>query len=174
MGGINKALIEIGGITVIKRTLAIIEPLFGEIIAAGWPSGDPLPASVIAVQDNYPGIGPLAGIEAALRASRTQALFVFGGDMPWLSADIIKKQADYYLKNPSDILVARSEGLPEPLHSIYGKAIHQALVRYIEEGGSPAIIDFYKFTDTRFFELPQTEETRRALTNINRPADLKS
>lgn len=93
--------------------------------------------------------------------------------MPWLSAELIMLQASDYLKKPADILAARSEGLFEPLHSIYSKAIHPLLVKYIEEGGSPAIIDFYKLADTRFFELPLSAETRRALTNLNRPEDLE-
>lgn len=173
MGGINKALIEVEGVPVIKRTLAILEPLFAEIIVAGWPPGDPLQGNIITVNDNYRGLGPLAGIEAALRVSRSEALFVFGGDMPWLSAELIRLQAVNYLENPSDILAARYEGLSEPLHSIYRKSIHPALAIYLEEGNSPAIIDFYPVAKTRFFDLPLTAETHRAMTNINRPGDIK-
>lgn len=125
-----------------------------------------------AVQDNYKGVGPLAGIEAALRVASSQAVFVFGGDMPWLSEELIRAQAFDFSINPSEILAARSQGLFEPLHSIYSRRIHPALVKYIGDGGSPAIIDFYKLTDTRYFDLPVTEETRKALTNINRPEDL--
>ena len=125
-----------------------------------------------AVQDNYRGIGPLAGIEAALCAARSQAVFVFGGDMPWLSEDLVRAQVSDFLKNPSEILAARSQGLFEPLHSIYSRKIHPALVKYIGDGGSPAVIDFYKLAYTRYFDLPVTEKVRKALTNMNRPEDL--
>jgi molybdopterin-guanine dinucleotide biosynthesis protein A len=94
--------------------------------------------------------------------------------MPWLSSELIRLQADDYLKKPAEILAARAGELSEPLHSIYRKSIHTKLVRYLEEGNSPAVIDFYHLADTRFFELPLTAETRRALTNINRPRDLRS
>ncbi len=127
---------------------------------------------VIAIQDNYRGLGPLAGIEAALRVTCSPVLFVFGGDMPWLSEELIKAQVTAWLEAPADILAARSGGLPEPLHSLYSKNIHPSLVNYIENGGSPAVIDFYKLADTRYFDLPSTEEVRKALTNINRPVDL--
>jgi len=127
---------------------------------------------VTGVSDNYPGIGPLGGIEAALRFSRTQYLFVFGCDMPWLSEELIKEQAVEFLRSPSDIMAARTAGLFEPLHSIYGKSIHPAMVKYIEGGGSPAVIDFYRLVETGYYDLPQTERTRKALTNINRPKDI--
>lgn len=92
--------------------------------------------------------------------------------MPWLSEKLIRDQVSDFFKNPSEILVARSGGLPEPLHSIYSRKIHPALVEYIAGGGSPAVIDFYKQADVSYFDLPLTVETRKALTNINRPEDL--
>jgi len=126
------------------------------------------------VHDNYRGVGPLAGIEAVLKVVSSPALFVFGGDMPWLSEELIRSQASDFLEKPVDILVARSHGLAEPLHSLYSRKIHPALVSYIEGGGSNAIVDFYKLTETRYFDIPHTRETHRALTNINRPEDLLS
>jgi len=152
--------------------LNILEPLFSEIIISGWPSGDPLPPGVTGVSDNYPGMGPLGGIEAALRSLRSQYLFVFGCDMPWLSEELIKEQANEFLRSPSDILAARTAGLFEPLHSIYSKSIHPAMVTYIEGGGSPAVIDFYRLVQTGHYDLPQTDRTKKALTNINRPEDI--
>jgi molybdopterin-guanine dinucleotide biosynthesis protein A len=160
------------GVAVISRTLRILEPLFSEIIIAGWPSGDPLPQGVRAVTDNYPGIGPLAGIEAALRACESPYLFVFGCDMPWLSGEMIINQATEFLKTPSDIFAARIEGLFEPLHSVYSRSIQPSLASYIEGGGSPTVFDFYPHVATRYYNLPVSEETRKALTNINRPEDI--
>lgn len=167
-------MIPVDGVPVISRTLSILGPLFGEIIVAGWPGGDLPPGDVRIVNDNYRGVGPLAGIEAALRITRSQQLFVFGGDMPWLSEELIRLQVAEYVKEPSDILVARYLGLAEPLHSIYNRRIHPALVKYIEGGGSNSIIDFLRHVETHWFDLPVTEETRKALTNINRPEDLLS
>ncbi|HPJ03902.1 MAG TPA: molybdenum cofactor guanylyltransferase [Bacteroidales bacterium] len=171
-GGINKALMQVSGIPLITRITALLEPLFSEIIIAGWPAGDPLPPGVRTVADNYPGIGPLGGIEAALKASQSPSLFVFGCDMPWLSGQLISEQAEFFLRNPSDILSARSNGLPEPLHSIYSRRIHPSLVTYIEQGGSPAVIDFLKIVDTGYYDFPVTGEARKTLTNINRPEDI--
>lgn len=152
--------------------VALIEPLFSEIIVAGWPVGDPLPYNVTRVRDNFPGRGPLAGIEAALESTGSSALFVFGGDMPWLSEELIRREAEEYVRVPADILAASYYGLTEPLHSIYSRTIHSRLAEYLRSGQRPAVIDFFRLVNTRYFDLPPEDYVRRALTNINRPEDL--
>lgn len=160
------------GVPIIERIISVIAPLFHEIIVAGWPEGSPLPRGVRMTSDNFAGLGPLAGIESAMQDSATPLLFVFGGDMPWLSEDLIRQQAREMLSTPSDILVPRVNGLAEPMHSLYRCAIHQKLHSYLLSDGSPAVIDFYRLVDTRYMDLPSDAETTKAFTNINRPEDL--
>jgi len=173
-GGKNKALIEIEGVPIINRTIALLEPLFSEIILAGWPEGSPLPGGVIPVVDNFPGLGPLGGIEAAMKVASSPLLFVFGSDMPWLSGELIEEQAREAIREPAEILAARIGDLTEPLHSVYSCTLHKRLERYLESGGSPAVIEFYRLVHTRYFDLPRTPQTMRAFTNINSPRDLKT
>ncbi len=173
-GGINKALIEIDGLPIINRTIKILEPLFSEIILAGWPGSSPLPDGVIPVDDNFTGLGPLGGIEAALKICSSPLLFVFGGDMPWLSAELIREQAEEMSREQAGILAARIGGLTEPLHSIYSRSLHGELVRYLKSGSRPAVIDFYKLVHTRYYDLPRTAKTLKAFTNINSPGDISS
>jgi len=156
----------------IDRILSVIEPLFHEIIVAGWPGGSPVPHGVRLTADNFAGLGPLAGIESAMKASATPFVFVFGGDMPWLSDDLIRQQAAAMLSSPSDILVPRVNGLVEPMHAIYRCKIHKRLESYLLSDGSPAVIDFYTNVDTRYMELPPDASTTKAFTNINRPEDM--
>ena len=98
LGGKNKPLIEVEGMTILQRSLDILRPLFSEILLSGWPDDAELPAGIRKVPDNFPGMGPLAGIEASMKAAATSYIFVFGGDMPWLSGAIIKRQVAEYLK----------------------------------------------------------------------------
>jgi molybdopterin-guanine dinucleotide biosynthesis protein A len=171
-GGINKSLIEVAGVPIIDRIISVLKPLFHEIIIAGWPAGSPLQSGVRLTTDNFAGLGPLAGIESAMSASATPLLFVFGGDMPWLSEKLIRQQAEEMLSRHADILVPMVNGLVEPLHSIYRCTIHEKLQRYLLSDGRPAVIDFYTLVDTRYLELPSDAETAKAFTNINRPEDL--
>ncbi|MCA1741373.1 MAG: molybdenum cofactor guanylyltransferase [Bacteroidales bacterium] len=173
-GGINKALIEIEGVPIINRTIKILEPLFSEIIIAGWSGSSPLPAGVIPVDDNFPGLGPLGGIETGLKICSSPLLFVFGGDMPWLSAELIREQAEEMLREPAGILAARIGGLAEPLHSVYSRSLHGELARYLQSGARPAVIDFYKLVHIRYYDLPRTVKTLKAFTNINSPGDISN
>lgn len=146
--------------------------MFSEIILVGWPEGSPLPPGVRHVDDNFSGFGPLGGIEAALKVSVSQYLFVFGGDMPWISGDLIKAQAETFLMDPAEILASRIGQYAEPLHSIYSCSLHKQLESYLESGGSPAVIDFYKLVQTGYYDLPETAKTMKAFTNINSPGDM--
>jgi len=92
--------------------------------------------------------------------------------MPWLSTALIKAQAENFLMDPAEILSARIGQFAEPLHSIYSRNLHNQLESYLESGGSPAVIDFYKLARTRYYDLPETAKTMKAFTNINSPGDL--
>jgi molybdopterin-guanine dinucleotide biosynthesis protein A len=132
-----------------------------------------LPAGIRKVPDNFPGKGPLAGIEASMKAAATPFIFVFGGDMPWLSEKIIKGEVAEFLKNPVDVLVPRINYLAEPLHSIYSCSLQSSLEAFLMSGDKPAIIDFIGQTRVRYYDLPPSAEVTRAFTNINTPDDLQ-
>lgn len=148
--------------------------MFNEIFIAGWPSGEQKYEDVVIIADNFPDAGPLAGIEAAMKVSATPYLFVFGGDMPWLSGNIITKQAEYFLRELPDVLVPLAGMMTEPLHSIYKCSLQHALGNFIMHTTCPAVRDFYQLTNVIYFNLPGTDEVHRAFTNINAPSDLNS
>jgi len=173
LGVVNKPLIEIEGVPIITRTVSLLRPLFREILIAGWPSGEPGPEDVRIIGDNFHGAGPLAGIEAAMKASATPYLFIFGGDMPWLSGSIITRQAEFFMKELPDVLVPLIGVMTEPLHAIYKCSLHRALEKFLIQATSPSVRDFYQLTSVLYFSLPGTEEVHRAFTNINTPSDLK-
>jgi len=172
MGGINKALIGVGGITIIDRTVNLLRPLFSEIIIAGWPADLKPPEGTRTADDNYPGKGPLAGIETAMKSSATPLIFVFGGDMPSLSADLITIQIDKFADKPADVFVPRIGDLIEPLHSIMNCSAHTSLEDYLRTELKPAVRDWFRLVNARYFDLPETDEYLRVFTNINTPDDL--
>lgn len=132
-----------------------------------------MPPGMVPVTDNFIDIGPLAGIEASLKVASTKYLFIFGGDMPWLSEEIITRQVRSIVSTPAEVILPRIGNMIEPLHAIYSRSIHESLVKYIKAGGKPAVRDFIRLCKVRYLELPRTEATERAFTNINTPADLR-
>jgi molybdopterin-guanine dinucleotide biosynthesis protein A len=172
LGGINKSLIKIGGQTIIDRTVSILKPLFSEVILAGWPQGVKCPSGTITVADRFTGEGPLAGIEAAMMGSSKPYIFVFGGDMPFLSEIMIVKQAESFMEDPAEVFVARSGEMIEPLHSIYSCKTHTVLEEYLATRARHAARDFFRLVQVSYFDFPRTENSDRAFTNINTPEDL--
>ena len=160
------------GITILQRNLDILRPLFSEILLSGWPDDTELPEGIRKVPDNFPGRGPLAGIEASMKAAATPYIFVFGGDMPWLSEEIIKRQAADFLETPAEALVPCINNLAEPLHAVYSCRLQSSLEALLMSGEGGAVIDFIGQTKVRYFDLPASAETARAFTNINTPEDL--
>ena len=171
-GGINKSLIRVEGVKIITRTVSLLKPLFHEIIIAGWPAEDVTPGGTRPIADNFPGMGPLAGIEAAMKAADTPFLFVFGGDMPWLSAEIIVRQAEYFIKETPDVLVPLIGVMTEPLHSIYTCALHSSLEAFLKKTNNPSVREFYQLTNVMYFNLPSDEKILKSFSNINTPTDL--
>lgn len=172
MGGINKALIEVGGKSIIDRTVNLLTPLFREVILAGWPVGQRLPAGTRSVPDNFPGKGPLAGIEAAMKISQTQFIFVLGGDMPSLSGELIAMQIDKFADKPADVFVPRIGDLIEPLHTICSCSVYPSLEAYMRSARKPAVRDFFSLVNVRYFDLPETADYMRVFKNINTSGDL--
>jgi molybdopterin-guanine dinucleotide biosynthesis protein A len=165
-------MIEIEGVQIINRTVSLLKPMFREIIMAGWPPDDASPEYTLKVTDNFPGKGPLAGIEAAMKASLAPWLFVFGGDMPWLSEEIIRDQAAAFLKAPGDVLIPRIGKSIEPLHAIYRCSLHPYLENYLLTEKDIAVRAFFKPLKVRYYDLPGDKKTLKVFTNINSPRDL--
>jgi len=165
-------MIEINGAHIITRTVSLLKPLFREIILAGWPPDDPTPDGTVTVTDNFAGMGPLAGIEAAMKASAAPWLFVFAGDMPWLSEEIITGQANALPKAPADVLIPRIDKSLEPLHAIYNCSLHPYLESYLREGNDPAVRAFFRPLMVIYYDLPRNVKTLKVFTNINTPQDL--
>src|SRR5689334_20794921 len=90
MGGVNKALIEAEGRRIIDRQPEVLLPLFDEVLVvvadgAGW--NEPRARLIV---DRRPGMGPLAGLEAALAEGD---VFAVACDMPYLDAAVVRQIA---------------------------------------------------------------------------------
>lgn len=118
--GSNKALLPYRDgllIEVIYRQLA---SLFGEVIIA---ANDPAIYGFVGgrvVTDRYPGAGALAGLHAALAASRTPYVFAVACDMPSLNLTLIREQVA--LRHRADVVIPEGDKGGEPLHATYSTA----------------------------------------------------
>jgi molybdopterin-guanine dinucleotide biosynthesis protein A len=117
-------------------------------------------------------VGPLGGIHAALKASSEDAVFIFAGDMPFLDKKIITDQINEFNKSEHDVLIPDINQFIEPLHAIYRKSVLNDLERFLSERKSRAVRDFLSEVNVGYLQIPKTEKTEKAFTNINSPSDL--
>jgi molybdopterin-guanine dinucleotide biosynthesis protein A len=122
--------------------------------------------------DIFPGMGPMAGIHAALRVSDKPYIFVVGCDMPFLNKELL-----YYMANEAkthDLVVPCDGDRLEPLHAIYSLSC----LSYIEaclKRGEKKIIVFFPEVNARYLKRQEIERFSpdgRVFMNVNTPEEL--
>jgi len=120
--GQDKALLEVDGMPLIHIVAANVQRALGEVTLVGSKAkygylGMPV------IEDIHPGLGPLAGIHAALRHSRKPLVLVVGCDMPFLNAPFLEQLAQIAVVADNDVTVAESVdyGL-ESLCAVYNRS----------------------------------------------------
>jgi molybdopterin-guanine dinucleotide biosynthesis protein A len=172
-GGITKARILIGGKSIISRMLEVIDDIFDEIvIVANNPAEFSEFDHYTITSDQFLNAGPLGGIQAAMRSSSKDAVFVFAGDMPFLDKDLIIRQINSFIEMKPYALVPQIGKYSEPLHSIYSNSLLDKLEEYLAEPGRRAVRDFYNRIDVSYLKMDPSDISVRSFTNINSPSDL--
>ena len=138
MGGGDKALLEIGGVTILDRVLACLSgQCVGIVINA---NGDPkrfADTGLPIVADNVPGHpGPLAGVLAGLDWLATQNngvewLLSVPGDCPFLPDDLVERlhQARRKMGTGVPLACARSGEWRHPVVGLWPLALREDLRR---------------------------------------------
>jgi molybdenum cofactor guanylyltransferase len=115
------------------------------------------------IVDRRPGIGPIAGISAALLEQPKAAWLVLACDLPFLTERTLEHLIAH--RDASKIATAyRSahDGLPEPLCAIWEPAAREPVLAYIASG-KQCPRKFLIDSDTKVLDLPE----RQALDNVN-------
>jgi molybdenum cofactor guanylyltransferase len=172
-GGITKANVVIEGVTIISRIISVIEEFFPElIIVTNKPDEFQEFSQCKIIKDQYLKAGPLGGLHAAIKASAEEAVFVFAGDMPYPDKKIIADQIKEFRIRNCDVLIPKTGDYIEPLHAIYRKSLLNDLERFISMRSSRAVRDFLLEVNVEYLQIPDTEQNKKAFTNINSPSDL--
>jgi molybdopterin-guanine dinucleotide biosynthesis protein A len=120
--GQDKALLEVDGKPLIKIIAGHVKRVLDDVTLVGSKArygslGMPV------IEDIHPGLGPLAGIHAALRHSRKPLVLVVGCDMPFLNAQFLEKLAQVAAVADAEVTVAESvEYGVESLCAVYNQS----------------------------------------------------
>ncbi len=173
--GKNKALITIGGQSMIERVIERLTPLTNRflVVTATELPDLPLTGRAEVIADIYPGLGPLGGVYTGLEASESPLNIVVACDMPFLNTELL----DYMLGlSPEfDAVVPQLEnGMVEPLHAIYSRSCLPEMKKLLESNrlGIAPFLDNIRVRYVQPAESRKLDPELSSFFNINYPSDL--
>lgn len=168
--GRDKALLQLGGETLLQRTVTTLRAACGETLIVGPPERAAQAPGTPVAQDDLPGIGPLGGIATALRARPDRAVLVVAVDMPFLNVALLRHLAG--LSGGADVVLPVVDGRGQQLHAVYGPGCLPAIEAQIARGDYK-IDRFFPTVRVRRVEeveLRPFDPELRAFQNVNTPA----
>ena len=78
-----------------------------------------LPVPVDLVDDEFPGLGPLAGLATGLAAVAAPLAFACSCDAPLIAPELVVRLADIARAASADVVRPRVGGYPQPLVAVY-------------------------------------------------------
>lgn len=172
MGGLDKAMLCVGGKSILERSISVLQEIFQELIIVTNDTRAYNYKGIKTVKDEIKDIGPLGGIYTGLNQLSAKAGFFVACDMPFLHNDMILRQIDYFNQAPCEALVSRVGGLIEPLHAIYRNTLKVKIPSFLENNKEHSIKGFLKTINVCYFELEDTVSNRQCFKNINTPEEL--
>lgn len=165
----DKAALSYEGRPQLERAFSLLTEVCAATFVSVRPdqAEDPLRARYPRVLDRQPGLGPIAGISAALSEHPKVAWLVLACDLPLLSRETLTRLIAN--RDPARLATAyRSshDGLPEPLCAIWEPAAREPLLAYLA-GGKQCPRKFLIDADVQLLDLP----SQRALDNVNTPEE---
>lgn len=129
--GQNKALLKIGDTTAIERIVKLMKGLFPSLILSANQPEEYEFLGLETVGDIYANTGPLAGIHAGLKASKTEKNFVISCDMQLMNEETIKYLIEY--QTNKKITIANADGFFQQLAGVYHKSVLSDIERILKE-----------------------------------------
>src|ERR1700682_5778225 len=171
--GRDKASLPAGDGTLIEHLARRLAPVVDETIVAGGSDRPPL-AGVRMVDDLYPGLGPLAGIQAGLRAARSPRVWVVRCDLP--DVDPALASLLLGLAGEVDAVVPRIDSEPQGVCAIYDRAL-ESRIDGLLAAGERRVKMLLAASNVRYVttdELRVVDPELRSFRNINTPADYQA
>jgi molybdopterin-guanine dinucleotide biosynthesis protein A len=172
--GQNKALIEIDGTPIIRRTYDLFRGLFQEIIIVTSQKEAFIGFDSRIFEDLIPDKGALGGLYTGIFFSSFQYSFCVACDMPFIKKSLVQYLLDNM--NGEDVIIPRTKDGLQPLHAIYSKNCLAPIKRIIEEG-KYRIMDFYKLVKVRVIDerdFLSLDPLRESFINVNTLEELIS
>ncbi len=165
--GINKSFLPFDGKKLIEHSINLLRCLCDEVyIVANHPNFERFGFPVI--KDNFPDLGPISGIEAALSFSKTKHNLIISCDTPLLNLNVFHKIIENVDNNNQAVIPRIGKNTVEPLVGYYSKDIVQKIKHQIENKNYK-LQSLLTLIDTKFVDF----ENSYLFKNLNTPIDVK-
>lgn len=168
----DKAALEYHGQSQLHWTFHLLSHVCAATFVSVRPDQreEPTRAGLPQIVDRLPGIGPLAGITAALQAHPKAAWLVVACDLPFLNESTLR----YLVEHRDTHKLATSfrsshNGLPEPLCAIWEPVAREPVLAFVA-AGKQCPRKFLINADALLLDLPEA----RALDNVNTAEEFKA
>ena len=174
LGGINKALLEIGGRTNIERVRAALTPLCSELVVVANDSSLVGLPGLRVLFDREPHAGVLPALAQGLEALQTVLAVAVACDMPFLNPGLLERLVE--LATDRDVVIPVLEERPEPMHAVYRRAACLEAIQAALASGERRMISFLDRMRVERVDatvLARWDPSLRSFFNTNTPADLE-
>lgn len=181
--GQDKAWLEFDGVPLVELVATRLLPLAAEIL---FSTNEPerfaellvrLPVRAVAVPDQFPGAGPLAGLHAGLSAATSPIVLTVATDMPFVSKRLVEMMLANCRDADAVVPVVTPAGFdapqPEPLHALYRKSC-LPLVESALRAGRRRAIAFFDDVEVCYLgeaELRRVDPELWSFRNANTPEE---
>ncbi|HRJ71565.1 MAG TPA: molybdenum cofactor guanylyltransferase, partial [Terrimicrobiaceae bacterium] len=130
--GRDKALLEIGGRTLLDHQLATLAELgAGEILLSCRAGQDLAPRNARMVHDRHGDCGPLGAVASCLAAACSDRIVVLAVDMPAMTPGFLQRLLAH---GPESVIPARADGFFEPLAAVYSRGLLPSALQSLQRG----------------------------------------
>jgi molybdopterin-guanine dinucleotide biosynthesis protein A len=174
MGGLNKALLKVGRVTIVERVAHTLASIFSEVVVI---TNTPEAFAFLGLPmhpDLKLGQGSLGGLYTGLTVCSTGHGFLAACDMPFLCKGCIEHMVTLIDRN--DVVIPRVRGWLEPLHAIYSSSCLPHIKESLD-AGNLQINSFFPKVQVREVddnELGRYDPQFLFTVNVNRPEDLNT
>jgi molybdopterin-guanine dinucleotide biosynthesis protein A len=169
--GQDKALAEINGIRLVERVIAVMGPIFKQLIIISNNPDNYAYLQVPVFRDMIKGVGPLGGISTGLEVISADAGFFVACDMPFLNPDLVRHMVK--IKGRFDAVIPRVGWRIESLHALYRKTCLPSIKQLIDSQ-EYQVFKFSKKIRARFLgeeEIRVFDPQLRSFFNVNTPQE---
>ena len=172
MGGVDKGLQVLRGKPMVEWVLARFAPQVDEVLINANQNRERYEAfGRRVVPDDIAGFaGPLAGLQAGLKAASHPLVVTCPCDSPFLPTDLVARLREALERAGADLAVAKTGDQPHPVFSLVRREALPGLTRFLESGGRK-IDAWYASLETVEVDFGDEAE---AFSNINTRDELQA